>query len=225
MNIEVAAAAVQEMFDVTDKRYPLATAILHVNQACRFLSNEFDVTFDRSYKNLLVSRLSVIESEGVRTMWRSVPTSVILSPDSTLEFDYARSVIYNPGEDDQTKLVEVSFEQIAEANLANAAKPTVYAVHGGTIYFAPQQPEPTQDYVIRVIFQGRARSIDSGRTNGWLTRGEFAAIYKTAELAAIYLLEDERVPMFKAMWMEEAKIVEAADSMRGYDEPMLAEEP
>lgn len=237
MNIDEAAAAVQDMLDVTEKRYSTSVAFMHVNQACQFLSNEYDVSFDKSYVDKEIYPVGVDapvptpapgsgRPDPVEIMWRRIHLTSGFIPGTNFNVPigvkYVLGIWVHPSTDEQSKLQECSFSDIMQYATPSGDEVLGYAIHGDYLYLFP---EVEGIYRIRVSFQAKQSSINPGETNGWLTHAPFATVYKAAEFAAIYLLEDERVPMFNAMWKEEVRVVESADGMRGFDEPMIAEEP
>jgi hypothetical protein len=53
----------------------------------------------------------------------------------------------------------------------------------------------------------------------------YAVIYKTCEIASVWLLEDQRVPAFAALRREQMMSIDVTNSMRGDSVPTAAEEP
>jgi len=217
MDLSTAADHVYSLFDVTEKRYDLSIAEMHINHACLALSEDIDVWFDQSVIDIVWTPPTTAPTDP--RDYGSILVSGITN--DLLRFGHALGVWKSPFGADYG-LEEGSYREIiGEYGDTEAEEPELFAVHGDRIYF---RPIPTVATTIRFSFQGRPIVITGG-TNGWLTNSPYAVIYRAAELSAMYLLEDERVPAFRSMWTMEVERTSVDRSMIGHDAPTQAEEP
>lgn len=76
--------------------------------------------------------------------------------------------------------------------------PRAYTVIGGEIKFAPA---PDDDYTVEITYlTGVPALSDAAPTNTLLTRYPDAYLYGALASAAVYLMDDPRVPQFEQLW-------------------------
>jgi hypothetical protein len=218
MDMVTAEERLRSLLDVSVKRYPTAVAYAHLNQACQALSEETDLWFDRyviSYEYSLPD-----DTPEDPEQIGSIPL------DSLGKREYVFSWLamsYYRTEDGEWKAIPAwNYQELIETfGDEESEAPTAVAVLGYSLFFRPIPPTGT---AFRFEIKGRPAYAESG-TNGWLTYGGQAVIYRAAAYAVSYMMEDDRIPVFETLAERELMRVSINASMMSTSEPKYAQEP
>jgi hypothetical protein len=205
------------LLDVSEKRYPSAVASLHVNQACAALSEDNDLWFDR-----FIYDYNYVYSETTG----SNPNTVGVVPFSgivvnNLAVGFIRNIFWLSG----TKWKPIDSWEYREALLTHndvEGEPENAVIFGGGLAL---RPIPNVSSTVRLEVKGKPTPIGLSDSNGWLDNHPFAVLYRAAMYAAIYMMEDNRLATFTAMFKEEAERAALHGSMMVMSEPRQAQEP
>lgn len=216
MNFQQATDALVALLDVSDKRYPLLTAQLHVNQACLSLSQDNDLWFDRYIidrdYNLPVSEPSGPEDVG------SLSVASLSIPG--LFVGYIKNLYWKVGEIFKP-LDAWEYRELLLTHQDESGEPQNFALQNRRILI---RPVPEVASTVRAEIKGNCAIIGGSDTNGWLTNAPFAVLYKAAVYAAIYMMEDKRVSVFSSMFADEAERMALHAGMMVSSEPRQARE-
>lgn len=223
MLLQDAAQAVYAELDVGEARYPLATALLHVNQALVDMSREYQFPYDNT---LSVYDVTTAAQENQEPEWERFPGSALVRSvlvDADYIPDYVRGAWLDPSTSN-TRLNEPEFNEMLDFYGDREGKPEAFAIDGNRLYWRPI-PAPGETHVIRFSWKGFPRIFNGSEEPLWLIWAPFAVIYKTCEIASSWLIEDQRVPGFQALRREQMQNIDVTNSMRGDSVPTAAEEP
>jgi hypothetical protein len=84
-------------------------------------------------------------------------------------------------------------------------------------------PTPNDDYVFEVLYYERLQPLDSSNQTNWFTiYAPQALLYGTLLQAMPFLKNDERVPLWQAMYQQSMDILVAEDKLRVADRQAVA---
>jgi len=206
MFIEDAADTVGEMLEVDLARYPQVTRILHLNEAMSHLAREYEVR---------MNEFSDTMEWGAGIGDMDIPSRFI---DLDLNTETITSLFYDPATLN-TELLEGDLTEVLRKYGDTTGVPTVFAQYGRKLFL---RPVPTEDFTLRFMAVGWPRYIDFGE-NEWLRVAQYPVMYRAAEIASLWLTEDQRVPQFRNLRMESMEMINIADSARN-DGPRESQE-
>lgn len=105
-------------------------------------------------------------------------------------------------------------DQIAsDYPLSLASRPSVFAVLGANLQLAPI---PDSDYTLNLDYKQRIPALSVSNTTNWLlTAFPNAYLYGALCAAQPYIINDERLPMFQALYREAVDGINAIDWYSG----------
>lgn len=223
MNITEAATHLGDLLDATTERYPMATRILHLNQAVNRLGVEFETSLNEGVAQVLLQAGATSVGRNPYNLTGSLIPMVYTGIWGVKEYtDDGTPTASNWTADEAWSRIKIypDYNSLMDASPNYQGSVFGFAQHGGALYVMN-----TVDYdiLLRMTFHGRNAQISGNATNDWLTIYPFLCIYKAAELSCLWLEDESRIPVYKSMFDEEAQLVNLADSRRG-DDPIIAEE-
>lgn len=220
MDVQTAADSLIALLDVSEKRYPEALAILHVNQGCATLSTENDAWFDRFIFDFSYYG-SMIDPVDDPNRYGAIAVSGIANFTLQLGCGFIRNIFWL----DDTKWKPLDGWEYRENLLTHndeRGSPTNVTIVGDSVLL---RPVPEVDCTIRFEIKGKPLIIGATQTNGWLTHYPYAVLYRSAMYASIYMMEDAMLAKFTTMFREEADRASLHSGMMVMSEPRQAQEP
>ena len=198
MIVSEAANEVLSLLEQTDQEeYTYQLAVKHINQAL------FEFVEDNEFKffnEVSISTLSTPESGSEPDYWVDVPGRILLT--SLLSttwggFSYIKRAWISV-EDQQTEFLEGDLEELLDAYGDSEGQPKGWAFDGDYVWWRPIAPAGT-DYVTRWRWQRMFESVTGNAEPRLLAQAPYAVLYRACQIASVWLLDDVRVPMFKAL--------------------------
>jgi hypothetical protein len=183
-----------ELLRVKTKRYPLDQRTKHINMAIRALSQEFDSQFDEDY-----ATFPTVASTGEYSL-DTLFSSPYLTFDRPLRLWRAST---ESDEEGDYVLTQISLGDLLDKypTTSDEGTPTDFAIFQRQLYL---RPIPSGVLTIYCLYLGKQLTLANPQdNNAWTTKAEMAVIYRAAEYACIYLLEDERIQLFRELWQSE----------------------
>jgi hypothetical protein len=213
MIVSEAAAKVLSLLEQEDQEeytYDLATT--HVIQALHELSEENEFRFHNEISEYMLTTPSVQDQDQdsddpnmvrLPAYWMLLPgraplTSVLGVTWSG--FSYIKRAWINV-EDETYPFAERAFEEIMDTFGDNEGIPESFAIDGEYFNWRPIAPIGT-DYIIRVQWQKMPDDPGPNDEPVMLAQIPYGVIYRACMVASVWLLDDNRVPMFKALSQE-----------------------
>lgn len=224
MLVDTAVQNVIDELDVTEGRYPVAVATIHVNQALVDMSREYQFPYDNT-----VSTYTIRETEdpgGDGDEYSRYPGSELIRNvlrDDFLIPDFIFGAWLDPAEKNRP-LVEPEFNTMMREAGDRTGDPEAFCLWGDRIWWRPI-PAIGESHQIRFSWKGFPRTFAGNEEPAWLVWAPYAVIYKACEIASQWLLEDERVPSFAALRRDQMQNIDVTNSMRGDSHQTAAEEP
>lgn len=223
MDYAEAATHLGSLLDVTEERYPTATRILHLQNAVSRLGKEFETSINEGMGQLLFPADSeyvsatISDSAGSGLVARAV-TGIWAVKEFTRfsPFDVNTWTADEPWE--RVKIYP-DLQELMDAQRKYSTGLYGFTQYGNRLY---GMNAIDYDLLLRVSFHG-AYNFKSQGVNEWIGREPFLVIYKAAQLSCVWLEDEGRIPVYQAMFDEEAQVVNLADSRRG-DVPLESEE-
>ena len=110
-------------------------------------------------------------------------------------------------------LKQISLESMDDYRTANddpSGQPRYFAVDGDTLELAPT---PNKEYTLQMVYYAELPSLNSTNTENFLSRtAPDVYLYGALKHASIYLMEDQRIPLFVQYFekaMEELRMQQA----------------
>jgi hypothetical protein len=199
MNIAQAAEELISELEQSDSdEYTFTRGVKHINQAIFELCEVNEFNFQNA---MSAYTLETPESGSEPEYWTEFPGRVPLT--TALETTWAgfsyikRSWLDVSGE--QSKLWrEYDLEELLDKFGDDEGVPQGFAIEGEYIWWRPIAPAGT-DYVSRWRWQKMYETMDSSAEPILLAQCPYGVIYKAASIASIWLLDDNRVPMFEKL--------------------------
>jgi len=193
-----AANEVLSLLEQTDEEeYTQALAIRHVNQALFEFTEDNEFTFN----NVVSSYTLTTPAAGSEPdYWNVAPGRVPLT--SLLSttwggFSYVKRAWLSV-DDEQQPFPEGDLEELLDAYGDNEGEPEGWAFDGEYIWWRPIAAAGT-DYVTRWRWQKMFEIVGGSEEPKLLAQAPYAVIYRACQIASVWLLDDNRVPMFKAL--------------------------
>jgi hypothetical protein len=183
--------ALAELLRVGEQRYSTAWRKKHINYAIQALSDEYSSPWDQDSSTF--ATVDGTQSYGLETLFSS-PALICETVLHCYTLDSS---------DGEQELDELTIEQLHEKYPAGSdeGEPKVFAYFERALYLGPT---PDDAYTVYVKYRGRQREMtNNSDTNNWTTYADFAVLYRAAEEASVFLLEDERVSLFRERWQSE----------------------
>jgi len=223
MLVSEAVSNVIAQLDVGEGRYPADVGLQHVNQALVDLSREYQFPYDNTISTYNIT--TPIE-ENETEEWIRFPGSALMRSvliDDFIVPDFVTGAWFDPA-DVNRRLNEPEFNPMMNEWGDTEGDPVSFCIHGNRIYWRPI-PAAGEQHVIRFSWKGFPRTFTLTEEPAWLVWAPYAVIYKTCEIASVWLIEDQRVPAFAALRREQMQSIDVTNSMRGDSVPTAAEEP
>ena len=209
MIVSEAANEVLSLLEQTDQEeYTHQMAMKHVNQALFEFSedNEFNFFNEISSYTLITSDVPASTSGPIQypqvpvgpfvEMPGRIPLTSLLST-TWAGFSYIKRAWISV-EDEQTEFLEADLEELLDAYGDSEGQPRGWAIDGDYVWWRPIAPVGT-DYVTRWRWQKMFESASGNEEPRLLAQAPYAVLYRACQIASIWLLDDVRVPMFKAL--------------------------
>lgn len=217
MNLTQAAEALVALLDVSEKRYPAILSQLHVNQACLSLSQSSDLWFDRyiTDRDYAPPVSDPISPEDIG----SVSVSSLAIPG--LFVGFIKNLYWKLSDDTFKSLDAWEYRELLLTHQDQDGTPANFSIQNGRVLI---RPIPDVASVLRFEIKGNCAVIGGTETNGWLTNAPYAVLYRAAVYACTYMMEDNRIAVFKSMFAEEAEQIALHAGMMVSSEPRQAQE-
>jgi hypothetical protein len=199
MIVSEAADKLLGLLEQTDEEeYTKALAVAHIGQAIHELAEENEFRF---YNKISEYTLETPASGEEPSYWTDVPgraplLTVLGATWGTLA--YIKNVWVSISDDVTIHMRERSFDQLMDEYADTEGYPEAFAVDGEYFYWR-QIAEAGTDYTIRVQWQEMPALPTEGEEPIMLAQLPYGVLYKAATIASVWLLDDNRVPMFQAL--------------------------
>lgn len=193
MDHDALKAALVELLDVDTNRYPAATQTLHLNQAIASLELDVDTQWGTATD----------EFDTVADQQNYSMVTDLASGSPALTFTHALGMYYLGDEGEEVVIDQVTWPELRAAYPlhADTGAPEVYAYWNNEVQLGPI---PDDVYTVYVDYWGFQAALAAGNaTNPWTEKAPWCVIFRAAVLACEYLLEDERINVFRARAEEE----------------------
>lgn len=201
--------ALADLLRVGDQRYSTTWRKRHINYAIAALSDEYASPWDEDSSTF--ATVDGTQSYNVENLF-SAPSLICETP---------VHVYYIA--DGEQELDELTIEELHEKYPAGSDEgtPGVFAFWARSIFLGPT---PDAIYTIYVKYRGRQRElVNNSDYNNWTQYAPFAVLYRAAEEASVFLLEDERVQLFRERWQEELRRISARHGKGASTRPVSTE--
>lgn len=185
--------ALGELLDVDTNRYPLTVRTLHINHAIRSLELDVDTQWGHATDTF----------DTVADQRNYSPTTDLGGGSPSLTFSHPVAMYYLGSEGAEIVIPHVTWEELRASYPLETENgpPEVYAIWNGELQLAPK---PDDVYTIYLDYFGFQADLSaSGDSNPWTTQAPNLVLYRACVLATEWLLEDERVPLWKERAQEE----------------------
>ncbi|HUV74207.1 MAG TPA: hypothetical protein VMW79_07855 [Anaerolineae bacterium] len=216
MFIEEAARILQGTLEVDENRYPFLTAIQHINEAMllfarmyetRLSEHEGYVQLNAEQEGFNLSSLSTVytypvTAERVRALFYCTDFSSAINepnPSNRAQSDWIR-LFPAPVYDDL----------LQKYNSIEPGEPLAWASMNNTIKIRPV----TEDAIfVRVIFDAVPQYLGTGE-NLWMNTAPYACIYQAAQIACVWLEDEQRVPVYEKLFSMHIESINVMDAGR-----------
>lgn len=223
MNITTASEHLRDILDVSDERYSPAVRLAHLNQAIAHLGSTYEMSFNEGTSQYLLEAgsefipmgsLQDISGESIQC---EVIERLYYVTDYTVVGINANQYIPN------TEWIKVrTYPDYAslldDQSLDESVGIFGYAQRGPLTYVLNP---PTEDVLLKILYTGQHQ--ETTTENSWLRKAPWPVIYYAAQIACVYLEDEERVPVYQSLLETAITTVNLADSMRG-DGPLESTE-
>jgi len=222
MNVSEAASRLLELLEQEDQEeYSYNHAVLDVNQALFEMAEENEFRFLNRLTNYTLETPASGEEED---FWSDVPGRALITDVLSVTwggFSYIkRGWIDVSGETYPFR--ERDFSELMDTFGDSEGTPEAWAVDGEYFYWRPIAAAGT-DHTIRMHWQAMPGDAAESSEPIMLAQCPYAVLYKAAMSASIWLLDDNRVPMFKGLSDAAYERYNARAAMTG-DGPRAMEE-
>jgi hypothetical protein len=208
MDISVAATELGEILEVDTTQYPTNLRISHLNQSVALLSKLPPYSFlDEGFGDINVTAGST--TVDIHLLDTAVKTAAFITEGCWV----------NPATDNY-RLQLVSLSELVGRFGDSTGYPLAVAQHGDSVYI---RPIPENDIVLRLMVMFNPAYLAASGENSWLSNAPWAVIFKAAELAAVTVGQEARMPYFEKMRREHLEALALANGAR-FDSPRNMEE-
>ena len=228
MNIGEAADKLLVLVEQTDEEeYTKELAVAHVNQAVSELADENDFNLYRKVTTITLSvpytyggQDSDPDGSGYPDYWNDVPgrapvSEVVGATDAEVAY-IKKAWIDLDGS--STPFPQKSFSQLMDKYGDETGVPKQWGIEGNYFYWRPYHAADTDTYPVRLWWQSNHVDVGANGTSRLLTKAPYAVIYRAAQIASVWLFEDNRIPIFVKFSQDALDRFIVIDSMHG-DEP------
>lgn len=213
MNLEELQDALGNLMRVGTKRYPTGQRTRHLNHAIRTLQQEFDSQWNED-----IQTWSTVADQG------EYPIDTYFA-DPIPIFSHPIHVYYINSDDEEVVISQLTYEELSKMfpEGTDGSDPTHFAIFQREVRL---RPVPDSAITIYWAFQGYTRELSvAGDTNLWTQNAETLVLYRAAEYASVYLLEDERIQLFQGLAERELLRLSVNDGMRETARRPVSQEP
>lgn len=201
MNVRQAAQSAISFLDVDEDRYPLATAVVHVNEAMHTLSREYDPGFQKVSNNISLAQ----PSDTSTAEWLRYPGAIPVGSifiDTDWEFEYVTAAWKDPFKQSD-RLEEWPYESLLDYyGDAESSVPERFAIFADRMIVRPI-PSVGTTFSLRMLWAGKPVIYEELESPPWLRHAPWGVVYRTCEVASGWLLEDERINVFTTARQEQ----------------------
>ena len=221
MDLDTAKETLMELLDASVDRLPDTIQTLKINEAMRGLETEFSTPFNEGVGSVALDPAKA----GIIALWDAFGSDTELQP---VRIETAHYIHPTTGE--VVWLVAKTYEELDVAYpravyLSESGWPTAFAHRGMNLHLRPFPTGTSSGVVIHCQYIGHARELDTARqTNMWMRYAPHVLLYEAAALASIWMVEEERAPVFRQLRDEAAAKIGIEFMMHKADETQIAME-
>lgn len=215
MNITTASDLLRDTLNIeSENRYPGNIRIWHLGEAMQLLAREYDVRMNEGVYTRQVPAngnidISTVVADGLNLEY--ITTAWMFTDFTGIGGSPSDFTMISP-----TKLIEYfdfdSFMQDYKTTAeTEAGAPEAFIQYGKYIFI---RPLPSETTYVRIYFRGIPPDYPSAEP-WWLKVAPWAVIYRAAEIACVWLEDEQRLPVYRALRQEQMEMINISDSMRG----------
>lgn len=225
MDVSTAADHLGRLLEVTEERYPTNVRYMHLTEAVQFLSREYETRMGEgriqvlipSNRKLLVSGLTYdgLTPEVITSVWTFTDYSGLNTNLNEAVPVKLYELACAPSMEDLTRRYADTETWEEEVEDSDQPAPFAYYQYGRYLYF---EPAFTGTVYARIFFRGFPPDVDIGSPEGasyWFEVAPWPVIYRAAEIACVWLEDEERIMVYERMRNAHMEAVNITDSTRG----------